>query len=101
MKKVLLAISAIAVAVTLVSCGGNSSSKPATVEESAVEKFEQMYQAGENRDLEKFTKLAKDFDAWLKTLSEEDANKAHDAVMTWDKDKAKKVMKAARKVLKK
>ena len=65
----------------------------------AVEMFQQMYQAGENDDLATFKKLAKKFDTWFNGLSEEDQEKAENAVMAWDEEKAEMVIDAANEVL--
>ena len=70
-----------------------------TAEEYAVDMFQQMYAAGEADDLATFTKLAKEFDAWWKTLSDEDLEKAQEAIFAWDEEKADMVLEAANHVL--
>lgn len=70
-----------------------------TVEEYAVAMFQQMYAVGEADDLATFTKLAKEFDAWINTLSDYDRQKAQNAVYAWDEEKADMVIDAANHVL--
>ena len=119
MKKLLFAILAAAAIVSFASCGGSNSSsdkkdkgdtvqtdnkssneqKGVTVEEQAVEMFKKMYDAGENDDLKKFTKLAKEFDKWFKKLSTEDQEKVNEAVFDWDEEKAEMIVDAANDIL--
>ena len=97
MKKILSIAVAIAAIFAIASCGGDD--KKSGVEKKAVEMFKQMYQAGENNDLEEFTELAEEFDEWLNGLSEKDQKAAEKAVMDWDEEKAEQVIDAANVVL--
>ena len=107
MKKLLFAILAAAAIVSFASCGGSNSSsnkssneqKVESVEEQAVEMFKKMYDAGENDDLKKFTKLAKEFDKWFNNLSTEDQEKVNEAVFDWDEEKAEMIIDAANDIL--
>ena len=114
MKKLFFALVTAFALISFASCGGNSSKgskdagdgKPTTEEgtelsneEYAVEMFKKMYAAGEADDLEKFTKLAKEFDAWLNDLSVSEQKKVEKAVMAWDEEKAEQVIDAANEIL--
>ena len=114
MKKLFFALVTAFALVSFASYGGNSSmgskdageGKPTTeegtelsVEEYAVEMFKKMYAAGEADDLEKFTELAEEFEEWLNGLSESDQQKAFEAVIDWDEEKAEMVIAAANEIL--
>ena len=96
MKKLFFALVTAVALISFASCGGDSKS---SVETKAVKMFKEMYAAGEADDLEKFTKLAEEFDEWLKGLSESDQEKVEKAVMDWDEEKAEQVIEAANEIL--
>ena len=96
MKKLFFALVTAVALVSFASCGGDSKS---SVETKAVKMFKEMYAAGEAEDLEKFTKLAEEFDEWQKDLSESDQKKAYKAVMAWDEEKAEQVIDAVNNLL--
>jgi hypothetical protein len=96
MKKLFFALVTAVALVSFASCGGDSKS---SAETKAVNMFKEMYAAGEADDLEKFTKLAEEFDAWFKNLPESEQEKVHKAVMDWDEEKAEQVIDAANEIL--
>ena len=75
------------------------SGKPVILAVNKVDSGDKMYAAGEAEDLEKFTKLAEEFDEWQKDLSESDQKKAYKAVMAWDEEKAEQVIDAVNNLL--
>ena len=90
MKKLFLAFFTATAILSVAAC--------TSVGDEAVEKYQEMYKAVENKDKAKFINLAKEFDSWYKGLSEDEKKEAEKAVMAWDKEKVEKVEMAADEV---